>query len=66
MQAPCGVDTAALAGRLYAESVMIEPGAPFFAGPDRPTRFYRLGYSSIPAARIAGGVERIARALARA
>ena len=64
MRAPEAIDTARLALALHAEGVMIEPGAPFFAGPDRPTHFYRLGYSSIPAARITPGVERIARALA--
>lgn len=66
MQAPRGVDTGVLAEALQAEGVMIEPGAPFFAGPGRPTRYYRLGYSSIAAARIAPGVERIARQLAKA
>ncbi|MGD9865738.1 MAG: PLP-dependent aminotransferase family protein, partial [Pseudodonghicola sp.] len=64
MQAPAGVDTARLAARLQADSVFIEPGAPFFAGPDRPTRYYRLGYSSIPSSRIGDGITRIARALA--
>lgn len=64
MQAPRSVNTARLAETLHAESVMIEPGAPFFSGPDRPTHFYRLGYSSITSARIAPGVERIARAIA--
>lgn len=64
MQAPTGVDTARLATRLQGDSVFIEPGAPFFAGPDRPTRYYRLGYSSIPSSRIGDGIARIARALA--
>jgi GntR family transcriptional regulator/MocR family aminotransferase len=62
MQAPEGVDSAQLAARLQGDSVFIEPGAPFFAGPDRPGRFYRLGYSSIPTARIPGGIARIAEA----
>jgi len=52
-----GADTEALALRLRAEGVLIEPGAPFFATPDAGAReFYRLGYSSIPAGRIAEGV----------
>ena len=63
MQGPQGSDSARLAARLQADSVFIEPGAPFFAGPDRPTGFFRLGYSSIPPARIDPGIARIAAAL---
>ncbi|MBP0483731.1 PLP-dependent aminotransferase family protein [Sagittula salina] len=64
MRAPDGVDTAALAQYLRASSVLIEPGAAFFAGPEVPRHHYRLGYSSIPSERIANGVARIAAALA--
>ncbi len=64
MAAPEDTDTEALADRLRRDSVLIEPGAPFFAGPDRPRHFYRLGYSSIPADRIDEGIARIASALA--
>ncbi len=63
MRAPDGVDTADLAVRLRADGVLIEPGAPFFAGPDRPARFYRLGYSSIPAGAIGKGISILAEAL---
>lgn len=66
MQAPQGTDTARLAARLQEDSVFIEPGAPFFAGPERPRHFFRLGYSSIPSGRIEDGIARIARALADA
>jgi GntR family transcriptional regulator/MocR family aminotransferase len=66
MQAPDGSDTAELARTLQKHSVLIEPGAPFFASQTPPRRFYRLGYSSIPAARIPEGVAHIARALAQA
>jgi GntR family transcriptional regulator/MocR family aminotransferase len=64
MRAPAGVDTTQLAEGLRAASVLIEPGAPFFAGPRVPRGFYRLGYSSIPSERIGEGVARIAEALA--
>jgi GntR family transcriptional regulator/MocR family aminotransferase len=64
MQAPAGTDTAELAARLAGEGVLIEPGHPFFAGPEAPRHFFRLAYSSIPAARIPEGVALIARALA--
>ncbi len=60
---PDHVDTNALALRLHAQSVLIEPGAPFFAGPEVPQNYMRLGYSSIASERIAEGVARIARAL---
>ena len=66
LRAPDGTDTARLAARLAAQGVLIEPGHPFFAGPDAPRHFYRLAYSSIPAARIPEGVALIAGALATA
>jgi GntR family transcriptional regulator/MocR family aminotransferase len=66
MKAPEGVDTQDLAYRLRQDSVLIEPGAPFFARHDRPRNFYRLGYSSIHASRIDEGVARVAAALAQA
>lgn len=65
MQAPSGVDSGVLAERLKSDSVLIEPGAPFFAGEARPRQFYRLAYSSIPPARIPEGIRLIARALDR-
>ena len=64
MRAAPGTDMAEVAGVLRGKGVLIEPGAAFFAGPDRPGNFYRLGYSSIPVARICAGVELIAAALA--
>ena len=57
------VDTAQLARRLRADGVLIEPGAPFFAGTAPPRHFIRLAYSSIPANRIADGIALIAGAL---
>ncbi|SFM02391.1 PLP-dependent aminotransferase family protein [Shimia aestuarii] len=62
MQAPDGSNTDDIATQLRAQSVLIEPGHHFFHGPDQPTNFYRLGYSSIPATRIPDGVARIAEA----
>jgi len=61
VRAPGGIDTAALATRLRARGVLIEPGNPFFAGQDSPDNCFRLAYSSIPASRIPEGVARIAR-----
>jgi len=62
MRAPKGVDTEALALRLRAEGVLIEPGRAFFAG-EGPRNYYRLAYSSIGLPRIAEGVARIGLAL---
>lgn len=66
MKAPRGVDTLDLAKTLAEKGVLIEPGAPFFAHPDPPARYFRLGYSSIPSERIDEGIARIAEALAPA
>lgn len=63
MRAGTGVDTEALAQDLRGRDVLIEPGAAFFAGPDKPRNYFRLGYSSIPATRIASGIGLIAGAL---
>ncbi|WP_425098129.1 PLP-dependent aminotransferase family protein [Tropicibacter sp. S64] len=66
MVAPEGVDSRGLALDLRRESVLIEPGTPFFAGEAPPRHYYRLGYSSIPSERIEAGIARIAAALAPA
>ncbi len=58
-----GVDTEALALRLQARGVLIEPGRVFFAAGDAPRDCYRLAYSSISNARIAEGVALIAQAI---
>lgn len=63
LEAPQGVDTAALATALHDQSVLIEPGAPFFTKRDAPSGFYRLAYSSIPSERIPEGVRRIGEAV---
>ena len=63
MEAPNEVDTARLAEQLRERDVLIEPGASFFDPSNAPKNFYRLAYSSIPAARIPEGIARIADAL---
>ena len=63
LRAPDGVDTHVLAKRLQQDDVLIEPGAPFFAGDAPPQCYFRLAYSSIPVARIPEGIARIARAI---
>ena len=66
MRAPDGVDMTALARQLRDQSVLIEPGAPFFRGAPKPQDFYRLAYSSIPDNRIDTGIAKIAQAIGAA
>ena len=63
MQAPEGVDMAQVAERLKPDSVIVEPGAPFFSAQNRQHNYFRLGYSSISANRITQGMEFLAKAL---
>ena len=56
LRGPKGLDTTVLAHSLRSKGVLIEPGAPFFAGDTPPTEYFRLAYSSIPSSRIADGV----------
>jgi GntR family transcriptional regulator/MocR family aminotransferase len=68
--APPDIDTAILAERLRERSVLIEPGAPFFAdrslsGCARPANYMRLAYSSIESEKIHEGIGIIADEIAR-
>ncbi|WP_347268337.1 PLP-dependent aminotransferase family protein [Paracoccus sp. (in: a-proteobacteria)] len=60
---PPGIAAPALSAALKQQSVLIEPGTPFFADPARGDGFYRLAYSSISAARIPEGIRRIGEAM---
>src|SRR6056300_1378924 len=60
MRAPDHVDTNELASRLIEHSVLIEPGQEFFDGPNAPTNFYRLAFSSIQPHLISDGIRQIA------
>ncbi|WP_347268208.1 PLP-dependent aminotransferase family protein [Paracoccus sp. (in: a-proteobacteria)] len=61
IEAPGGIDSAALAGALQHDSVLIEPGEVFFETPPAPCPYFRLGYSTIREANIRPGIELIAR-----
>ena len=63
MRAPDHVNTSLLANELRGKGVLIEPGRIFFDPHDAPANFYRLAYSSIPAAKIPAGIALIAKAL---
>jgi len=64
MQAPEGVDTRALARRVARDRGPSGAGGPFFSAAPPRQGLYRLGFSSISAARIEEGIKRIAQALA--
>ncbi|MGJ8621341.1 MAG: PLP-dependent aminotransferase family protein [Yoonia sp.] len=63
LRTPEGIDTTELARRLKADLVLVEPGAPFFAGDAPPVNYLRLAYSSIPASQIPEGIRLVARAI---
>lgn len=63
MKAPDHVDASILATRLQEKGVLIEAGAHFFAGEDKPLNYYRLSYASIKPAKIEEGVRLIAKAI---
>ena len=63
MEGPEGTDAAELSARLRPLSVLIEPGAPFFLDDQVDKRFFRLGYGSIPAAKIEAGLKLVKNCL---
>ena len=62
LKGPESTDTGPLAEKAERYGVLVEPGAVFFAGKDKPANYMRLGISSIPARRIDRGVRELARA----
>ena len=60
MEAPPGIQSAALAERLRQRQVLIEPAAAFFGDGRDPGAHYRLAYSSISVADIPEGIRRVA------
>ena len=63
VSARAGIDTRALAARLYRQGAVVEPGDVFFASARPPRRHLRIGYSSIAVDRIEAGVRVIASEL---
>ena len=59
MEGPEGLDADRLVSELRQDGVLVESGSPFFPRSDRPCRFFRMGYSSIPGTSIAEGVARV-------
>ncbi len=65
VEAPEHIDTEILAQNLLEDGVIIESGAPFFAGDDFPRNFFRLAYSSIQTQHIPAGIDKINQAIAK-
>ncbi|SEW30596.1 transcriptional regulator, GntR family [Cognatiyoonia koreensis] len=63
LRAPAQINTTLLAQHLRDKGVLIEPGAPFFAGDSPPQNYFRLAYSSIGPKRITEGVALIGQAM---
>jgi len=62
MSCPPGMDGPAFFAAARARGVLVEPGETFFATPGVGRQHFRLGLSSIPATRIAGGIAALAAA----
>lgn len=58
---PRDLDSVKLAERALEQGVVIEPGAIYFADPAHRANHFRLGFSSLPAERIAPGIEILAK-----
>ena len=65
LEGPRGTDSRDLAAAAASRSVIIEPGDRFFDRSDKPTRFMRLGFSSIALQHIEPGIRELATAAGR-
>jgi GntR family transcriptional regulator/MocR family aminotransferase len=65
LEGPRGVDTRYIAEAAARRGVIIEPGDRFFDSKDRPTRFMRLGISSIGQQHIEPGIRELANSIER-
>lgn len=61
IEGPKELDSDKLADALIEQSVLIEPGTPFFSSKDAPTNYFRIAYSSIAEEKIAEGVQIISK-----
>lgn len=65
LEGPRGADVRAIAENAARRGVIIEPGDRFFDAQDKPTRFMRLGISSIALNHIEPGIRELAAATER-
>ena len=60
IKGPANLDSAELGERLKEQSVLIDPGVPFFGKPNAPKNCFRIAYSSIDSEKISDGIALIA------
>lgn len=65
VEGPEGLDSDKLAESALQEGIIIEPGQIFFANPDGPQNYFRLGFSSIDSKVIEPGIRRLAALIER-
>ena len=65
VRGPETLDADVFAKRALQDGIVIEPGSPHFLSPKPPRNYFRLGFSSIPASKIAPGIENLAKLLHR-
>lgn len=65
LEGPRGTNTSYIAERVASRGVLIEPGERFFHTSDKPTRFMRLGISSISLQHIEPGIRELAAVAGR-
>ncbi len=65
VEGPAWLDATQLAADARAARILIEPGEVHFFGASPPQNFFRLGFSSIPSARIEAGIRRLGELVER-
>ncbi len=65
VRGPAGLDARVLERQAAERSILIEPGDVHFSNQDPPRQFFRLGFSSITAERIAPGIEQLGELIHR-
>ncbi|QBY02608.1 PLP-dependent aminotransferase family protein [Rhodophyticola sp. CCM32] len=63
LKGPEGLDADQLAVDLRDRNMLIEPGSAFYAAQDPPKNYIRIGFSTIPTARIPEGITILAAAI---
>ncbi|MFQ5773160.1 MAG: PLP-dependent aminotransferase family protein [Kiloniellaceae bacterium] len=65
VRGPEELDAEHLARAALQDGIVIEPGSIFFSAANPPRNYFRLGFSSIPAEKIAPGIKRLAEIVHR-
>ena len=60
---PAGFDATDMTARARKRGVLVSPGASYYLQPDPPLNSFRVGFNSIPQARIPAGIQLLAEAI---